>query len=91
MYTKGERQLYQGIDGEYWFVEISGKPDRLNTVIGKFLKKEDALLDAAAPDMYEALGAALWVLKGVRYSKTDRAKAEAIRAIEQALSKAGGK
>ena len=60
-YTKGERQLYCGSGeywfGEYWFVDIITKPNRANITVGRFRKKEDALLDAAAPLLYEALKA----------------------------------
>ena len=52
-YTKGERTLYCGDDS--WFVEVKDKSNRPNNIIGKFHTKENALLDAAAPAMYEAL------------------------------------
>lgn len=49
MNGKGER--YIGCSDEYWFVASLAD----NHVIGKFSKKGDALLDAAAPKLYEAL------------------------------------
>ncbi len=52
-YTEGERLLYCGVD--YWFVLIKDKPNRPDMLVGKFRTKEDALLDAAAPEMYEAI------------------------------------
>ncbi len=84
-YTKGERTLYCGDD--YWFVEIKDKPDRPHTTIGKFHTKEDALLDAAAPDMYEALKQAQRTFEAFRIKETD----PRYIMISQALAKAGGK
>ena len=52
-YTKGERLLSYGEDK--WYVFIKAKPNRPDKVVGRFTKKEDALLDAAAPALYEAL------------------------------------
>ncbi len=54
-YTKGERQLYCG--EQYWIVEVIDKSSRPNIIVGRFNTKEDALLDAAAPEIYEALKA----------------------------------
>jgi len=81
-YTNGERQLY--CSDEYWLVEIK-EHNRPNTIIGKFHTKEDALLDAAAPDMCEALKEALITLKVLQ----PRGSA-VIREIEQVLAKAKG-
>jgi len=49
--TKGERTIWCAED--YWMVEV--KDSSPVCIIGKFHTKEDALLDAAAPELYEAL------------------------------------
>ena len=80
-YTKGERNIYCGDD--YWFVEV--KDSQPACIIGKFHTKGDAILDAAAPDMYEAL-------KEIISDLTDigdcRVTNNSFNLAEQALAKA---
>ncbi len=55
VYTKGER--YVACSDEWWFTEIANPNlKEPNFVVGRFWTKGDALLDAVAPKMYEALG-----------------------------------
>ena len=72
-YTKGERFLYCAED--CWLVEVRDKPNRPNIVVGKFRTKEDALLDAAAPQMYKALIKARedinWMLNNEKFLNPD--------------------
>lgn len=51
-FTKGERHVVCGDD--YWFVV-----DEHDNTIGRFSVKEEALLDAAAPELYKALASIL--------------------------------
>jgi hypothetical protein len=87
-YTKGERQIYCADD--YWLVEVKDKPNRPNKLIGKFKTKEDAQLDVAAPDMYEALKTvAMGLVNTVLYQHPDDKLAQAQKeVIEKALQKA---
>jgi len=53
--TKGDRIVRQR--GNYYYTKVDDKPNRGSKVVGRFKSESDALLDAAAPDMYEALKA----------------------------------
>ena len=89
-YTRGERKLYCGDD--YWVVEIRDKPIHPSITIGKFQTKEDALLDIAAPGLYEACKIALDLVTTVLYEHPDDEIAKAQKeAINKALSKAEGR
>jgi len=72
-YTKGER--FVSFPGKDWLVLIKDKPNRPNIVVGKFRTKEDALLDAAAPQMYKALIKARedinWMLNNEKFLNPD--------------------
>ena len=80
-YTKGERSIYCADD--YWMVEVKDRSSLC--IIGKFHTKDDALLDAAAPAMYEALESIIdvWINGGT-------VPTIVYRNAEQAIRKAAG-
>ncbi len=84
-YTKGERQLYCADD--CWLVEIKDKPNRPMKLIGKFKTKEDAILDSASPDMYEALKELIREYREITCIYTSDALEEADKALQKAEGK----
>ena len=84
-YTKGER--YITCSDEWWFTEITNPNfTEPNTVTGRFRYKADALLDAAAPEMYEVLKDARITLNILQPNGS-----AILRQIDKALGKVEGK
>jgi len=87
-YTKGDWE--QVFDGMMYYVDVVGRKRNDSPIANCYHNKANAHLMAAAPDMYEALKGALWVMQGGRCDcvEKDITTPFAIKQVEKALAKA---
>lgn len=83
-YTKGERNVYK-VGAAY----LVNTEDMKN--VGTFKTEADALLDAAAPDMYEALCGYVGLCGNTAYSVDREGLQHYWQLAQRALAKAEGK